>query len=136
MPPLHRSVATLRFWGDDLDPDWLSQVLGCKPTSSRTRTSTTVSTGITRTYKNWHLKAPDCEPEDLDYQVSELLGKLTQDLSVWAMLTERYHVDLFCGLFMEDSSEGVSISVDTLLALGKRGIKLGLDIYAPDQITK
>jgi hypothetical protein len=34
------------------------------------------------------------------------------------------------------NSEGLSISSQTLTALGKRGIVFGLDIYGPDEETK
>jgi len=40
-------------------------------------------------------------------------------------------MDLFCGLFMKESSEGFSISPATLAMLGERGIELQFDIYAP-----
>ncbi len=80
---------------------------------------------------SWRLKATDCEPENLDKQVAELLGKLTQDLSIWAFLSTQFAIDLFCGLFMEESNEGVEVSAETLMALGQRGIMLGLDIYGP-----
>ena len=77
----------------------------------------------------WHLKASDREPEDLDGQVQELLDKLTQDLKVWAALAQQFQIDLFCGLFMKSANEGATLSPDTLAALANRGIKLSLDIY-------
>jgi len=81
----------------------------------------------------WQLKAASCEPENLDKQVAELLAKLSPDLAVWASLSKRFEIDLFCGLFMEQSNEGGEISAATLMALGERGIALGLDIYGPTQ---
>jgi len=44
----------------------------------------------------------------------------------------RFEVDIFCGLFMGSSNEGLSLSPRTLSALGQCGIELGLDIYGPD----
>ena len=81
----------------------------------------------------WRLEASATEPEHLDAQVAELLGQLTPNLETWRALGERYRLDLFCGWFMKESNEGVSVSPATLLALGNRGIELGLDIYAPSQ---
>jgi hypothetical protein len=77
----------------------------------------------------WSLEALNSEPGDVDQQVSEILGKLTDDLGVWRKMSEKYRVDLFCGWFMTENNEGLSISSKTLLDLGKRGIELGIDIY-------
>ena len=80
---------------------------------------------------SWHLEAAAAEPENLDAQVSELLGKLTENLQVWRSLGARYRVDLFCGWFMNEGDEGVCISPITLRALGERSIELGICVYAP-----
>jgi len=79
----------------------------------------------------WRIEASDKEPEDLDSQIGELLGKLTGDLSVWKSIAAKYEVDLFCGLFMDKGNEGMSLSPKSLAALGARGIELGLDVYGP-----
>ena len=140
MAHLHLSVATLRIVSDDLVPERITKLLGCEPTDSQTKGQIIRGhkTGRERVTKigMWRLKATDCEPEDLDKQVAELLGKLTQDLSIWASLSKQFAIDLFCGLFMEESNEGVEVSAETLMALGQRGIVLGLDIYGPIQEIK
>lgn len=135
MAHLARSVATLRIFGDDLLPEDVSSMLAGSPTRAerkgeviRTKAGERVaSTGA------WRLEASATEPEHLDAQVAELLGQLTPNLETWRALGERYRLDLFCGWFMKESNEGVSVSPATLLALGNRGIELGLDIYAPSQ---
>jgi len=66
----------------------------------------------------------------LDGQINEILSRMTADLAVWRSITEKYRADLFCGLFMGVSNEGLSISSQPLAALGMRGIELSLDIYA------
>jgi Domain of unknown function (DUF4279) len=70
-------------------------------------------------------------PEDTDGQVAEILGKLTDDLSVWLSVCQQYQVDLSCGWFMEETNEGLSISPKTMSALAARGIELDIGIYAP-----
>jgi uncharacterized protein DUF4279/SEC-C motif-containing protein len=79
----------------------------------------------------WCLEAEDKTPEDLNLQVTELLSRLTPDLGTWRNLSSRFHVDLFCGLFMNEGSEGLSLSPSTMADLGARCIEIGLDIYAP-----
>ena len=111
----------------------ITRLLGAQPTLARTKGEiwAGAKTGKDHTAHTgqWHLKASDREPEDLDGQVQELLGKLTQDLTVWAALAQQFQIDLFCGIFMQSDNEGATLSPDTLAALGNRGIELSLDIY-------
>jgi hypothetical protein len=37
---------------------------------------------------------------------------------------------MFCGLFLGDTNEGLSLRPETLARLGERGLVLDLDIYA------
>ena len=133
MGPIHSSKATLRIFGDDVVPTEITRLLGYRPTTARAKGETWVGakSGKENTARtgNWRLEASVREPEDLDGQVQELLGKLTQDLEVWGALARQFRVDLFCGLFMNGANEGATISPATLAALGNRGIKLSLDIY-------
>ena len=133
MAHLHRSVASLRICGDKLNPDEISRLLGGVPTLSFRKGEVKKSKfkDIVRKSGAWMLDATDRKPENLDAQVDEILGQLTQDLTVWALLSNDYRIDLFCGFFMEKTDEGVEISVKTLKALGERRIKLGFCIYAP-----
>ncbi len=83
-------------------------------------------------FGKWHLEAAPREPEDIDGQISEILGQLTDDLEVWRSIGQRYKVDLFCGLFMKTGNEGLSLLPSSLHALGVRQIEIGFDIYGPD----
>lgn len=137
MAQLHKSVATLRIFGDSLTPEEVSRVLGCEPTRSEYKGKIIrgPQTGRERIAKTgaWRLETTDREPEDLDSQISELLTKTTQDIKVWKSLSDKFEIDLFCGFFLSESNEGLSISPESLVALGKRGITLSLDIYGPDE---
>jgi len=75
------------------------------------------------------LHAASREPENLDGQIEELLSKLSDDLAVWAAIAEVSKIDLFCGLCLRESNEGLSLSYRSMAALGARHIELGLDIY-------
>jgi hypothetical protein len=132
MAALARSVVTLRIGGDDLNPSELSQLLGATPTFACIKGEPRKLGGksIARTGQ-WNLDATNTEPADLDAQVNEILAKLPSDLDVWRMLCARFAIDLFCGWFMNESNEGLEISAETLSALGDRGVKLGIDLYAP-----
>ena len=111
-------------------------MLGCFPNYSQTKGEELIGkkTGIKRIAKlgMWRLSAEESKPENLDVQISEILSKLTGDLEVWSRIGERFEMDFFCGLFMGVSNEGLSLSPQTLSAIGLRGIELDLDIYGPD----
>lgn len=135
MAHLDRSVAALRITGEDLDPTEITKALGCQPTRGHRKGDvlTGKKSGISRTVKFglWLLQTEDREPEDLDGQISELLGRLNPSLDVWGSISARYQMDLFCGLFMRESNEGATISAESMAALGQRGVQLSLDIYSP-----
>jgi hypothetical protein len=136
MAQLQKSAVTLRIMGDDLIPDEITKLLGASPTHAETKGDRIVGkkTGHVRIAKAgmWRLCASDCEPENMDGQIEGILSQMTGDLTVWQSITKKYHADLFCGLFMRGSNEGLTISSQSLAALGARGIEMGLDIYAGD----
>lgn len=132
MAAISETLASLRFGGDDLDPDELTTLLGVTPSTCASkgdviRSKTTGRQRIAKT-GSWIVTAEPREPGDLDAQVEELLEPLTKDLSIWRSLG-KYRPDLFVGLFLQDSNEGLEISAHSLHLLAERGILLGLDIY-------
>jgi hypothetical protein len=137
MPRLQESVATLRISGDNLVPEEISRLLGSDPTHSQIKGEIIVGpkTGKESVAKSgfWLLGASDCEPENINGQVEAILGMLTDDLNVWTKIGQEFEIDLFCGLFLGSSNEGLSISPKTLTALGQRSIELALDIYYADE---
>ncbi|WP_420884417.1 DUF4279 domain-containing protein [Alcaligenes phenolicus] len=87
--------------GDELVPEEISRLLRAMPTSAHVKGQQLPSSpsGRIGTKKSgmWCLRAKETEPEDLDGQVSELLGQVTSDLAVWGDIVTRFRVDLFCG---------------------------------------
>ena len=133
MGQIHHSVATLRFFSDDLVPEEISELLGSQPTESWKKGDERIgkSTGAIRLAKTgmWRFSATRREPEDLEAQIFEILEQLNQDLDVWNKLSARYKPDLYCGIFMGNSNDGLPLSSKALFWLGIRGIDLNLDIY-------
>ena len=134
MAQVQRTVVTLRIGSEDLIPDEITRLLGATPTKTQTKGEKIVgkNTGHVRIAKAgmWRLSASDCEPEDMDGQIEEILSQTTNDLAVWRSIGEKHQIDLFCGLFLGVSNEGMSLSAKSLAALGERGIELALDIYS------
>jgi len=74
MALLSGSAASLRFFGDDLDPDELTKMLGGQPTKSEEKGDEFVGkvTGQKRIAQcgGWWLSAERREPGDFDAQIS------------------------------------------------------------------
>lgn len=133
MAQVSRSKATLRLIGDKLQPQEISVLLGCEGTTMYSKGDLKVVKRSGREYVcksgHWSLAAKECKPEDLDGQVKEILDRLTDNIAIWEDLSQKYSIDLFCGIFMDKGNEGMNVSPKTLLELGSRGIVLSLDIY-------
>jgi hypothetical protein len=126
------SIVTFRIFGDDLVPSEVTALLGCEPTTAYSKGDVRIGhkTGHRYVEKTgrWSLSAEEKRPEDIPAQIKEILAKLTQDLTVWDRLRSKYRMDLFCGVFMGSSNDGLEFSADVLGQLSERGITLGLDI--------
>lgn len=129
MPGINETRAYLRISGDDLEPDQITAALGSAP-SYAFRKGDVYRTQVTKTGR-WVIDAAPSKPSDLDHQIAGLLVGMTDDLGRWKNVTDRYQAMLYCSTFMVETNEGAEIAPTTLLALGARGISLGLDIFAP-----
>jgi hypothetical protein len=108
LPPIHDANLTLRFFGDDLDPEYLTERLGCPPddfsVKGDTATSESGATSVSATGR-WLLRASDLYANDIEMQIAELLDTVTDDLTVWHDVTTRYQADMVVGLFMQAGNE-------------------------------
>jgi Domain of unknown function (DUF4279) len=134
--PVSSTTASLRIGGDDLDPDEITALLRCSPTISHRKGDFKVGSSTGKKYIKksglWSLAAIETGREDLDQKIVDLLDQVTDDIQVWRAINSRFSADVFCGLFMDRSNEGLGISASTMARLGERSIKLALDIYGPE----
>ena len=135
MAILHKSVASLGFYGDDLDPAEITDLLGGEPSVGIRKGATWLtSLGAEKVARtgSWRLKADRQEPANLDFQINGLLNGLTNDLAPWRSLSQRYRGRLFCGLFLASGNEGLTLQSETLVRVGERGLLIDFDIYGQD----
>ncbi|MCD2180045.1 DUF4279 domain-containing protein [Rhizobium sp. C1] len=135
MADVYKTTVSLRFKGDDLDPDELTVALGKKPEIGARRGGVWISPKGGETVSrmgSWILSIKDAEPADIDGQAAALFSDLCQDFTIWRRYAERYQGNIFVGVFLSQFNEGLSISTTTLNAIGLRGLELGFDIYADD----
>jgi len=131
MGRLESTVVSLRIFGEDLDPDELTAMLGTSPTAAFRKGDprSTRPGSPPRPEGSWHLKSERASPGDLDSQIRDLLARTTKDPTVWRRIHDRFRADLFAGLFMTSANDGLTLTPDTLSAASVRGLAIGLDIY-------
>lgn len=134
MANVHNTLVALRLFGDDLDPEELTRILGVEPSSAHRkgdviRSSVSGAAGV-RKSGLWLLRASDRIPGNLDGQVGELLEQLPSEPELWKRLAV-YKPDLSIGLFLEETNEGIALGEPAIRALADRGIALDFDIYGP-----
>lgn len=129
---LHKSSVLLGFYGDDLDPYELSALLGGEPSFGVMKGDTWLtSMGVEKVAHtgSWRLEAEEQQPANLDCQIIELLGRLTNDLAKWRSLSQRYQGRFFCGLFLASWNEGIALQPETLVLVSERRLVIDFDIY-------
>ncbi len=137
MAHVHKSKLSLRISGDSLVPAEVSALLGAEPSFSQSkgeeiRFNQAGDVRIARTGM-WLRSVDDRTPENLDGQLRKLFDEMSDDLSVWQRIVESYSADLFCGLFMQGSNEGLTISAGVMKMIAERRLEIAFDIYGEER---
>ncbi|MEL7445821.1 MAG: DUF4279 domain-containing protein [Pseudomonadota bacterium] len=126
---------SLGFWDDELEPGVSSRMLECTPTVGVAKGGlwrTAAGVEKVAVTGSWRLEVERRTPGDLDGQIEELFSHMTGDLDRWNSLPRYDRARLFCGLFLSEFNEGLSLPNSLLVKIADRGLSLELDIYAPD----
>lgn len=133
MAEVHETSASLRFHGDDLDPEEISRALGAQPTRSGKKGGIWVTPRgkpiVART-GYWNFSTGRESPGNLEQQIIGIVSVMSNDLDAWRGFAARYRGNIFVGLFLSGFNEGLSLSPSTLSAIALRGLVLDLDIYS------
>lgn len=127
---------TLSVVGDDLEPDEVTSVLGRAP-SFAARKGDQIERGkrlVTQRTGVWLYRVPRSPRKGLKLErtIIGLLSRFPAPGAPWRTLARRFRLGLGCGLFLTSPNQGVELSPTVLQALEKRGLTLGLDIYASE----
>jgi hypothetical protein len=126
-------MVTLRISGGSLEPKEICDALGAQPSRAhRKGERISKSSAWDAPRGQWHLRATDQVPANVNIQVVEIFGKLTSDVSIWNRIATENKIDLIVGLFLTETNQGVELSTRSLALISERGVKLGLDIYGAD----
>ena len=126
---------TLRITGDDLDPEEVTKLFGCKPDDAQRKGEPILrQDGSVKRIPNFGMWRLRLRPEQTDeWDCAEammlVLRRLPSSVDLWKRLAERYKIDFFVALLMTSQNKGFVIGPDILKYLGDRGIAAGFDVY-------
>jgi len=119
---------TLGVYGEDLDPDEISSLLGCAPTRAHRRGDLRKS-GTPWPQGCWTHAVEGTPPTGPEELVHLLLARLPTDEGLWKMLRARYRVTLGFGIFNEGWNRGFALSPEALRRIQAIGVGVDFDIY-------
>jgi hypothetical protein len=123
------SRLTLGVHGEDLDPDEISRLLGCAPTSAHRRGDLRRS-GQRWPNGAWLLSVAAKSPTGPEELVHRLLARLPTDSALWSDLRARFRLQLSFAIFTERWNRGFDLSADAVLRIASLGTGVDFDIYA------
>jgi hypothetical protein len=135
MSDISRSTVSIRLFGAELNPEQVTQLLGCLP-SSAAKTGETIirSNGKERIVSKgfWLLEHGRTDESGVEEKIEFLLAKLTDNLEAWKSVTKDLdRADIFCGLFIDKLNEGFKLSQSVLKKISDRNLEVSFDIYSP-----
>jgi hypothetical protein len=123
------SRLTLAIYGDELDPDEISRLLGCAPTRARRRGDARRS-GPPWPQGAWLFSVEGKSPTGPDELVNLLLAGLPSNRGVWTDLRARFKVRLLFGIFIDRWNRGFELTPKAIFCISALGCEVGFDIYA------
>ncbi len=133
MAAIARVRASLRVFGDALEPDEVSALLGHEPTRChRKGEKCGPHRGSIEPTGAWILDSRMPERAEVEDHVESILGLLTSDTDEWASLTDRFSASVLCSLFLDQYNEGFELSPRLCKALASRGLVIAFDLYSGD----
>ena len=124
------SSVSLRFFGDDLDPDIMTTIMAVCPTISHRKGDIFRGETYDKIQKtgSWRYRTQRSAGISLEEQMNNLFNLLPADLEVWREL-KKFDPNLFCGLWLKEWNRSLDLSSEILMRIAERGLRIGLDIY-------
>ena len=121
----------LRLQADDLDPDWVTRLLGRSPTFAARKGERRLSGGaeVVQPTGVWTYDLPESTEWILGDAISALLDQLPQDPTIWRQLRERASLEILCGLHLGAWNRGAEFSDTVVARLAARHLAVQLDVY-------
>jgi len=123
---------SLRITADDLDPNQITQLLGCQPTSSHRRGDTFGKRGYSYKFGQWMLST-----ERLDFRTGkcceeafdEFVRSLPDSPTAWNRIAADYNAQVYICVWIRTWNRDFDISAFALGELARRKLQIHIDTY-------
>ena len=125
-----RVQASLRIFGDRLEPEEVSALLGCEPTCFHRRGDkvSTANLSLIEPTGAWILESPLDDRSEIEEHVEALLTAVTNDCDEWASLTSRFSASILCRVAFERREGGLEVSPRLACSLAERGLVIAFEV--------
>ncbi len=133
MAAIARVRVSLRVFGDSLEPEEVSALLGREPTRFHRKGDKSSADGSSiEPTGAWILDSGLSEKSEIEEHVEALLSPVSNDSDEWASLTSRFSASILCSAFLDQYNEGFELSPRLAQSLADRGLVIAFDIYSGD----
>lgn len=134
MAAIARVRVSLRVFGDGLEPEEVSALLGRDPTRCHRKGdpmggehgSAVEPTGA------WIADSGLSERAEIEDHIETLLSSVSNDSDEWEQLTSLFSASILCSVFLDQYNEGFELSPRLAQSLADRGLVIAFDIYSGD----
>ena len=129
---IDRVNVSLRIGADDLDPGWVTSLLGRTPTFAARKGEPRSSRAgeIVQPTGVWLYSLPESTEWELGDAIGALLDLFPSDLSIWQQLRTQATLEVFCGLHLGQWNRGGELPPALVARLAERGLGVQIDIYS------
>jgi hypothetical protein len=127
--PVDETGITFAVYGEDLDPESVSSVLACVPTSSHRRGERRGPRSPTYKGGAWFLEVRGTAPQQPEALITSLLDQLPRDESVMVKLGELFEVQLRIALHLSEWNRDFCLSAELTERIARLKVQLVFDIY-------
>ena len=139
--PMHEVIAvvggppdecgvTLAIYGEDLDPDEITRLLGVHPTHSHRRGDRhKPDSRFPFQQGAWFLERRGMAPVCPDELTKEVLDQLPTEMERWRLIKERFDIRLLYGLHFSGWNKGLDLPRELVARIAAIGASMGFDIY-------
>lgn len=128
----NNSRVTLCIYAAELEPDFVSQAVGCAPTRARRlgERDPARPRSAPAFIGSWLLEAPRELP--FTDQIQFLLEATTADEASWLQLASSHQLQLRAAIFLHSWTEGFELPAEMVMNLAKRRWLFSLAMYSAD----
>lgn len=123
------SRATLAIYGDDLDPDIVSDLLGCSPSRAHRKGDRKTVTSVPFRSGAWLLTVEARSPEGPAEAIADLLGRFPAEPGFWQRIIGVYDVSIRVAIHTSGWNRGFCLPAGLLSRVGQIGLPIDVDLY-------